>query len=110
MALVSKRGKVLGYWDRTTLRQRFESKYPGLLYVKAESKGKGLGEEFWFNEAWFLWGFSFRRFVALLKQGVIKVDVRIGQYPSGKPHDHGTGFRVLPGKLDLCFEHRKKII
>jgi len=34
------------------------------------------------------------------------VDIRIGQYPDGRPHDHGTGFRVLPDKLDLCFSNR----
>ena len=38
------------------------------------------------------------------------VDIRIGQYPDGRPHDHGTGFRVFPDKLELCFSHRKRIL
>ncbi|HOV22324.1 MAG TPA: hypothetical protein PLW95_06570 [bacterium] len=38
------------------------------------------------------------------------VDIRIGQYSNGKKHDHGTGFRVLPSKLDLCFKHREKVL
>ncbi|MEW6202698.1 MAG: hypothetical protein AB1546_12020 [bacterium] len=46
----------------------------------------------------------------LLSEGTILVDIRIGQYPNGKSHDHGTGFRVFPDKLDLCFKQRKKII
>ncbi len=81
-----------------------------MLYVKAEAKGSGSKEEFWFNEAWLLSGFNFTNFLALLRDGIILVDIRIGQYPDGRPHDHGTGFRVFPDKLDLCFEHREKIM
>jgi len=55
-------------------------------------------------------GFNFDNFVHLLREGVILVDIRIGQYPDGRPHDHGTGFRVLPDKLDLCFSHRERIM
>src|SRR3989344_6596384 len=108
--LVDQHGKVLGYWDNATLKIRFEAKYPGLLYVKAQNAGKGKKEEFFFDEAWFLWGFSFQNSIKLLEEDVIKVDIRIGQYPNGSPHDHGTGFRVMPDKLELCFEHRKQII
>ncbi|MFH0774003.1 MAG: MvaI/BcnI family restriction endonuclease [bacterium] len=80
-----------------------------MLYVKAEARGKGSNEEFWFNEAWLLSGFDFDNFICLLKDGVILVDIRIGQYPDGRSHDHGTGFRVFPDKLDLCFSHRERI-
>ncbi len=67
-------------------------------------------EEFWFNEAWLLSGFDFKGFVKLLKEGTILVDIRIGQYKDGRTHDHGTGFRVFPAKLDLCFSYRQRII
>jgi hypothetical protein len=108
--LLTPKNEILGYWDRETLRKTFEKKLPKLLYVKAESKGKGYKEEFRYVEAWLLGGFDFDRFVQLLMEGVILVDIRIGQYPSGKPHDHGTGFRVLPDNLDLCFSHRERIM
>lgn len=104
------RKKIYGYWTKEILENSFERKLPRLLYVKAESRGKSSAEEFWFNEAWLLSGFNFKNFLKLLKEGTICVDIRIGQYPDGRPHDHGTGFRVLPDKLDLCFEHRKKIV
>jgi len=107
--LITIEGEVVGYWDKETLRKSFERKLPKLLYVKADARGKGSNEEFWFNEAWLLSGFDFDNFIHLLKEGVIFVDIRIGQYPDGRPHDHGTGFRVFPDKLDLCFSHRKKI-
>lgn len=108
--LVTVKREVVGYWDKEILKNSFERKLPKLLYVKAETRGKGSDEEFWFNEAWLLRGFNFDNFIRLLKEGVILVDIRIGQYPDGRPHDHGTGFRVFPDKLDLCFSHREKIM
>lgn len=108
--LITTENEVVGYWDEETLKNSFERKLPKLLYVKAEARSKGPNEEFWFNEAWLLSGFNFSNFLNLLKERVILVDIRIGQYPDGRPHDHGTGFRVLPDKLDLCFSHKEKIM
>ncbi|HRT73337.1 MAG TPA: MvaI/BcnI family restriction endonuclease [Bacteroidales bacterium] len=102
--------EILGYWDYETLKNSFEQKLPNLLYVKAETKGTGSNEEFWYNEAWLLNGFNFDNFIKLLSDGIILVDIRIGQYPNGKIHDHGTGFRIFPDKFDLCFNYRQKIM
>ena len=55
-------------------------------------------------------GFDFDNFVKLLRDGEIKVDIRIGQYSDGRTHDHGTGFRIFPDNLDLCFSDRKKVV
>ena len=108
--IITNRKKIVGYWDKITLKNSFERKLPKLVYVKAESQGKGANEKFWFNEAWFLSGFDFNNFIKLIKEGIILIDIRIGQYPDGRTHDHGTGFRVVPNKLDLCFSKREKII
>jgi len=108
--LVNINNEVLGYWNKETLKGCFETKLPKLLFVKAETRGKGVNEEFWYNEAWLLSGFVFDRFIEALKQRIILVDIRIGQFPDGRTHDHGTGFRIFPDKLDLCFEYREKII
>lgn len=108
--LIDPKNNIVGYWDKETLKRSFERKLPKLLYVKADATGYGSSEEFWFNEAWLLSGFSFENFIRLLKEGVILVDIRIGQYPDGRTHDHGTGFRVFPDKLDLCFSYRHKIM
>lgn len=108
--LITPTNEILGYWDKNTLKNSFEKKLPKLLYIKAETKGKGSDEEFWFNEGWLLSDFNFDNFLKLLQEKIILVDIRIGQYPDGRTHDHGTGFRVFPDKLDLCFKDRKKIM
>ena len=108
--LLTSKKDLKPYWTQETLQQSFERKYKELLYVKADSHGSDTNEEFHFNEAWLMRGFDFDNFVKLLKNGEIKVDIRIGQYSDGSPHDHGTGFRINPSFLDLIFSKRKKII
>lgn len=99
------------YWNRTDLEDAFNKKYPQyLLYVKASSRGIGKNEEFHYNEAYLMSGFSFERFIELLKSGQILIDIRLGQYPDGKLHDHGTGFRTRHDNLDLCFSKREKVL
>lgn len=109
--LVAASGGTVGYWDRETLRAAFTKKYPRtMLYVKAQTKGSGANEEFHFNEAWILGGFGFDSFADLLRAGKIHVDIRLGHYPNGKRHDHGTAFRVSPSNQELCFQQRERIM
>ena len=108
--LIDMNGKVLGYWTEEILRNSFERKLPKLMYIKAEARGRGSAEEFWFNEGWLLSVFDYERFIQLLKEGVILVDIRIGQYLDGRTHDHGTAFRILPDKLDMCFTFKERIL
>jgi hypothetical protein len=110
LVLVSRRGTELAYWDELTLRTSFEKKLHHLLYVLADCRGSGKKEEFWFNEAWFLSGFNFDDFMNAVNDGIICIDTRIGQNPDGTTHDHGTGFRVFPDKLKLCFAQREKLL
>lgn len=99
------------YWTREILEAAFLRKYPQyLLYVKAKSRGNGSAEEFHFNEAWLMSGFSFENFIDLLNRGIILIDIRLGQYKDGRLHDHGTGFRVKQDNLNLCFENRDRIM
>ena len=98
------------YWEKNTLQKSFERKYIELLYVKADSRGSGNNEEFHYNEAWLMKGFDFENFLKLLSEGTLLVDIRIGQYPDGRPHDHGTGFRVKPENLPMCFKNRQRVL
>lgn len=101
---------IEAYWDRDTLRTAFEKKYHRLIYVLAEHKKERGNEHFWYNEAYLLDGFSFKKFSDLVAEGKLKVDLRIGHYPDGRPHDHGTGFRILPRYLPECFDNIVRII
>lgn len=99
------------YWPKILFEQSIAKKYKkSLLYVKADVRGEGENEEFHFNEACLLQGFNFNKFAEQLKNGILKVDIRLGLYPNGRYHDHGTGVRIKPELLDQCFSKRIKVI
>jgi hypothetical protein len=109
ITIVSDKG-IEAYYDEGTLQPAFEEKYHKLIYVLAESKiEKGI-ESFWYNEAYLLEGFSFENFSNLVREGKLKVDLRVGHYSDGRLHDHGTGFRIFPKHLPECFEKIKQIL
>ena len=98
------------YWDVDSLRKIFLKKYPDrLVYVKADSRFSGVKEEFYYQEAYLCDGFHYDNFISLLKSGKIYVDLRIGQYPDGRTHDHGTGFRIKEYDQDSLFQ-RKRLV
>lgn len=101
---------VEAYYEENVLKEAFEKKYAKLIYVPASRKEEDNIEYLWFDEAYLLEGFSFKKFSELVRKGVIKLDLRIGHYPNGSPYDHGTGFRVLPKYLPQCFEKIEKIL
>jgi hypothetical protein len=101
--LIINKKSIQAYWNKDTLRQSFEKKYDKLIYVLAKSRMAEQKEQFWYNEVYLLTGFSFARFSRLVKEGKLKADLRLGHYSDGRPHDHGTAFRILPKHLPRCF-------
>ncbi len=99
------------YWDKSALRIAFEKKYKGkFVYAKALSRGFGVDEEFWFQDAYEVSGFDYDAMIKLLEEGKLFVDLRIGQYPDGRTHDHGTGFRIREADQPLLFKVVNKIV
>jgi len=111
ISIASKEGIENIYWDREVLRRAFEKKYRNkFVYVKAESRGFGANEEFRFIEAYEVSGFDYDAIISLLEQGKIFVDLRIGQYPDGRTHDHGTAFRIRETDQPLLFKICRRIV
>ena len=99
------------FWDRKTLKVAFEKKYKNkFVYAKAECRGSGTNEEFYFKEAYEVSGFDYDAMISLLEKGKIFIDLRIGQYPDGSTHDHGTGFRIRETDQPLLFKINNKIV
>ena len=99
------------YWTRHSLHKAFNKKYKNkFVYAKAKSRGTGANEEFHFVEAYEISGFDYDAMVSLLEQGKIFVVLRIGQYPDGRTHDHGTAFRIREVDQPLLFKVSRRII
>ena len=103
------------YWSVDILKRQLNKKLGNrFLYVKADSHGMGADEQFLFESAYLVEGFSSEKIIDLLNRGSIYVDLRIGQYHggknNGKTHDHGTGLRIKEKDQPLLFEHIVKLI
>ena len=114
ISIVDNHGNEPAYWDALELEQAFLKKYRyRLIHVFADSIFTGYDksdEEFKFHTAWELYDFSFENMLNLLREGILKVDIRIGQYSDGSPHDHGTGFRIQEQYLDKMFKAKNVLV
>ncbi len=95
-------------WTFGALKRKIEEKLNMIAYISAETKIERGNEYFYFNKATLLSGLTFEKFIFLLEQGKVMVDIRIGAYKTGKnkgkTHDHGTGFRINKEDLEEFFD------
>ncbi len=95
------------------LRRILEKKLKNLFYVSAEREYRGIDEYFYFNKAEIYTSPSLEKFLDLLDKGLIMYDIRIGSYQSGKnygkPHDHGSGFRIIESNIKLLFDTHESV-
>ncbi|MDP3900067.1 MAG: MvaI/BcnI family restriction endonuclease [bacterium] len=92
--LILRNRTVLGYYKLDFLLQKAAEKIGnGLILVFADCKKESNEEFFHYKEAWLLKDLDLKQFLALSKY-----DIRLGVYRSGhnagKPHDHGSAFRL----------------
>lgn len=101
-------------YSYSVLEKIFANKLKNLFYVSAERRYHGRVEEFNFTQAEIYLNPSFDKFLQLIDEGKIMYDIRMGSYQSGvsigKPHDHGSGFRIKPQDLPLLYSNYEKVV
>lgn len=105
--------KSVGYYY-STIDNILKKKLRDLFYVAADRRYNEAGiEEFLFNHAEIYSEPSLKNFLHLIDNGQIMFDIRIGSYKSGnnygKPHDHGSGFRILEPNIYLLYNKHESI-
>lgn len=100
-------------YNYDTLQNILHRKLNNLFYVDALRRFEGEEEQFYFHHAEIYTTPSLERFLQLLNDGWIMYDIRIGSYQSGRnigrPHDHGSGFRILKSHLPHLYEEHEVI-
>ncbi len=97
------------YWSFDVLSNRAAHKLKGLFVVVADSKTINTTEYFRYTEAKVYYDFDFERFLTAVENGTVMFDIRIGAYKTqgsssyGKPHDHGSAFRIRRQNLSRLF-------
>ena len=95
------------HWEFSALKKA-SKKISSLFFVSASSnKIEGI-EYFHFNSAKVFLNFDFDKFLTAIENGSIMFDIRIGSYKSGKhigkPHDHGSSFRIKRENINQLYE------
>lgn len=106
LVILKNREYVFSY-SKDRLRKLFDKKFgKGVLLVLAISQKDAHGKEsFHYQEAYILKEGNFQKFIKNLFY-----DIRIGRYPNGKPHDHGSAFRLRKTDLPNVFRIYRKLI
>lgn len=95
------------YYTFETLQKIISKKCANIAFVNADSKITNGIEYFKFTDVQLLTGLTFEKFLDGIREGHILYDIRIGTYRSGRmrgrPHDHGSGFRIKKDYIDCYF-------
>lgn len=96
------------------LEKKLYSKLNSLFYVSADRRFVNGIEEFHYTDATIYTNPSFERFLNILEDGHVQYDIRIGSYKSGKnygkPHDHGSGFRVREDYILELYDKQEFVV
>jgi hypothetical protein len=102
---------IIATYPLDYLRDTYIEKVPEMVLVEADTQTIDDDEHFWYNEAYYLEGFDAEEFLNLIRESIIKIDLRMHVRDSGGARNHGTAFRIKDtSKLDRAFETRSKLI
>lgn len=111
LSVVHKTYGVTATYPLGLLRETFERKLPQLVMVLADTKRSGGREHFWYNEAYHLDGFDGDEFLALMRESVITVDLRMHVKESGAIRNRGTAWRIMDdSQLVRAFDERRSLL
>lgn len=102
------------YYTYSDIENALKNKLHSLLFVKAQRRKNIDGtESFNFTSAEIYEKPSLEIFLKMIDEGEIMYDIRMGAYGSGKnfgkPHDHGSGFRVKEENIIKLYSSVEKI-
>ena len=96
------------YWTYDKLEEIMETKIKNIGFVQAKTKKENNTESFKYEKLTVLMNPNINKFIESINDGTIQFDIRIGTYRSGKnkgkPHDHGSGFRISKNKFHKLFD------
>lgn len=91
-------------WTLSQLFDRLIEKHKQTFWVKAETQGRGKGEQFHYSKAKYTSGVSPSKFPMLLETGIISLDYTIKALPNGSAKDQGYLFKIKQNDLPLLFK------
>lgn len=96
------------YYSFDDIKEIIETKLRYIAFIDAKSEKVDGKEKFTFKSAILLYGLTLNKIIEGIKKGYVLYDIRLGAYGKGcknegKPHDHGSGFRVFKKDIPKLF-------
>ena len=91
-----------------SLKREF-NKLKNLFYVFADVQVVDGHEEFFYKKAEIYTNPDFNLFLNMLDAGEIMYDIRMGSYSDGRPHDHGSAFRIKGNDVFKLYSTKEEV-
>lgn len=104
-------GHLAAEWRSEYLIDTFKKKMQNVLLAYADRlRNSERKEEFWYKEAYLLTDPDVDKFLELIEQDIIIIDLRMHIKENGSVRNRGTAFRIDPRHWDSCFNNREKLL
>jgi len=102
------KGQHIGFWTYEVLERRLLEKHSETAFVSALTKGTGKQEQFhYFGVTWCAKP-SIEKFLRLIEQGDVLLELRMHIKENGAARNHGSAFRIQQNRIrDLYQEVRQ---
>lgn len=97
------RGEPVAFWSFDILSGRLAEKLRETVFIGAESRGTGRSEEFHYNSVLYCRDPAVQRFVNLLQDRDVVIEMRMHLKPDGAARNHGTAFRVRQNRIPQLY-------
>ena len=93
------KGQHIGFWSAEVLEKRLLEKHSETAFVSAHAKGKGKQEQFhYFGVTWCAQP-SIEKFLSLIEQGGVLLELRMHLKENGAARNHGSAFRIQQNRI-----------
>jgi len=92
------------YWGFDDLEHKAGAKLTNTFYILADARTQDGVEYFYYNGVLMLQTFSFDGFLAMLRNGSMKIDFDARTGHGRRGHNHGTKFRIPPALFPNLYE------
>lgn len=110
-AIVSAKEKIdierqsvpIAFYQYKEIQKRLEEKHNETAFIAAQSRGKGISEEFYYRTLTYCMKPSISSFITLLAAGNVMLELRMHIGASGSVRNHGSAFRIMKDKIPDLF-------
>ena len=98
-------GKRVAWWSFDVLEKRLTEKHTETVFVSADVQGEGKQEAFHYQQVLWCREPSVEKFLTLLTEGDVMLELRMHLKETGSVRNHGSCFRIDKARLKDLFRH-----